>query len=323
MTYLKRLTVFALLVSAVLWLMNTSRFTPATDADPLLLSHRGVHQTHSTAPRDGSACTAKHIDPPSHSFIENTIPSMQAAILAGANVIELDVHMTPEGVLAVFHDWTLDCRTDGTGVTEKASFDVLQTLDVGYGYSADGVTYPLRGQGVGLMPSLTQVLDANLGARYLVNFKSRNADEGTALAELLTNPDFRAQIWGVYGGSEPTHAAIRAVPGLAGFDKGDIKRCLGHYMALGWAGYVPDACRNTIVGVPQNVAPYVWGWPHRFTQRMANVGTQVILWGPYDGTGFSSGVDTAAAADKIPQGFDGYVWTNKIETIGPYLRGTN
>lgn len=50
---------------------------------------------------------------------------------------------------------------------------------------------------------------------------------------------------------------------------------------------------------------------------MQNAGSDVILWGPYDGTGFSSGVDDANTWVRVPRGFDGYVWTNKIEVIGP------
>lgn len=322
MRILKRFAVFVLFAAVLVWVLNTNLFLTVPKADVQLLSHRGVHQTHAQAPRDGSACTAEHLDPPTHDLIENTIPSMRAATSAGAKVIELDVHLTPDGVFAVFHDWTLECRTDGTGVTEKTPFSVLKTLDVGYGYTTDGIAYPLRGKGIGLMPTLTQVLDADIGAQFLINFKSRNAGEGTALAEVLADPAYRAQIWGVYGGSEPVKAAKVAIADLRGFDKRDIVQCLGRYMAMGWTGYVPAACRNTIVGVPSDVAPFMWGWPHKFTRRMADAGTHTILWGPYDGSGFSSGVDTAHTADQVPDGFMGYVWTNKIETIGPYLHTT-
>ena len=46
---------------------------------------------------------------------------MQAGFAAGADVVELDVHPTTDGEFAVFHDWTLDCRTDGHGVTREHS----------------------------------------------------------------------------------------------------------------------------------------------------------------------------------------------------------
>ena len=40
---------------------------------------------------------------------------MQAAFDLGADVVELDVKLTKDNKLAVFHDFTLEYRTDGTG----------------------------------------------------------------------------------------------------------------------------------------------------------------------------------------------------------------
>jgi glycerophosphoryl diester phosphodiesterase len=72
---------------------------------------------------------------------------MRAAFNAGADVVEIDVHPTNDGHFAVIHDWTLDCRTNGRGVTRKHSLAELKTLDAGYGYTADGgKTFPFRCQ---------------------------------------------------------------------------------------------------------------------------------------------------------------------------------
>ena len=38
-----------------------------------------------------------------------------------------------DGHFAVFHDWTLDCRAEGKGVTREHSLAALKQLDVGYG----------------------------------------------------------------------------------------------------------------------------------------------------------------------------------------------
>jgi len=93
--------------------------------------------------------------------IENTIDSMRAAFELGADAVELDVHPTTDVQFAVFHDWTLDCRTEGHGETRAHDMAYLKTLDVGYGYSADGGrTFPLRGKGIGLMPSFADVMQA-------------------------------------------------------------------------------------------------------------------------------------------------------------------
>lgn len=319
----KKILAGVVLVAGVVYLMNASWLAaPASPGTPRILAHRGVHQTYSRVDLDAETCTAARMDPPSHEFIENTIPSMRAAFAAGADVVELDVHLTPDKVFAVLHDWTIDCRTEGQGVTEETPWTTLKTLDVGYGYTADGgKTFPLRGKGVGLMPRLEDVYAAFPEGSFLVNFKSRRVEEGEALAALLkADPKARAATFGVYGGSEPTQAALKAVPGLKGFDRTMLKGCLLPYEAYGWTGIVPSGCRNTIVALPVDYAPYAWGWPHRFLKRMRDAGSEVILVGPYGGD-FSTGIDTPEQAAKVPKGFDGYVWTNKVETIGPLLKG--
>ena len=51
----------------------------------------------------------------------------------------------------------------------------LKTLDVGYGYTADGgKTFPFRHKGVGLMPSLDEVIAAFPGKRFLIHIKSND-----------------------------------------------------------------------------------------------------------------------------------------------------
>lgn len=87
--------------------------------------------------------------------------------------MEFDVHPTKDGQFAVFHDWTLECRTDVEGVTRDHTMEELKQLDIGYGYTADGgKTYPFRGKGVGLMPTLDEVLVAFPKQSFLIHIKS-------------------------------------------------------------------------------------------------------------------------------------------------------
>jgi glycerophosphoryl diester phosphodiesterase len=71
--------------------------------------------------------------------------------------------------------------------------------------------------------------------------------------------------------------------------------------------------------LPTNFAPWVWGYPNRLTERLAEYGTRVVLLGPYDGSGFTSGVDTVSELQAVPERFDGYVWTNRVDRIGPAI----
>ena len=318
---MRKIAISIAVAAAAIYLWNASWIAGAPDDPQIrLIAHRGVHQTFSREGLTSETCTAARIFPPEHAFIENTIPSMRAAFDAGADVVELDVHPTTDGQFAVIHDWTVDCRTEGEGVTRQHDMATLKTLDVGYGYTADGgQTFPLRGTGAGMIPTLTEVFEAFPESKFLVNYKSNRMQEGEELVALLTeHPEWRANVFGVYGGSAPTNRVRRADLGIPGYDRQSLLDCLLPYRGLGWSGYVPEACHDGIVAVPQNLGWLLWGWPHRFTERMKSVGTEVFIVGPFEGN-FTVGIDDAAALSAVPQNFDGYIWTNRIEVIGPLV----
>tara|TARA_R110000787_G_scaffold14348_15_gene44379 strand:+ start:553 stop:1527 length:975 start_codon:yes stop_codon:yes gene_type:complete len=319
---LKRVLIFLAVVAGLLWLRNTSAFTPAqSEVGPGIISHRGVHQTYGREDMDSETCTATRIHPLTHGLIENTLPSMRAAFDAGATVVELDVHLTPDDAFAVFHDWTLDCRTEASGVTQDTPMSTLKRLDVGYGYTADGgQTFPLRGKGVGLMPTLPEVFEAFPEGRFLINFKSRRTEEGDALAAMLAqHPEWRKQVWAVYGGAPPSETAARLIDGLPYFTKQTAKACLKDYLVTGWTGHVPDSCHDTIVTVPVSHARLMWGWPRAFEARMEAAGSQVVLFGPYAGGNGTTGIDDADLLRHVPKAFGGFIWTDDVIQIGSAL----
>ena len=75
---------------------------------------------------------------------ENTLESIQKALDLGVDGIEIDVHVCKTGELIVFHDFTLDRITNGTGEIGKFSLSELKQLKVENLYS---------------IPTLTEVLD--------------------------------------------------------------------------------------------------------------------------------------------------------------------
>ena len=62
---------------------------------------------------------------------ENTISAFEAALNAGTDACEFDVHMTLDGILVVFHDDTIGRTTNGTGKLSELTYDYLSTLDAG------------------------------------------------------------------------------------------------------------------------------------------------------------------------------------------------
>ncbi|SKB35305.1 glycerophosphoryl diester phosphodiesterase [Bosea thiooxidans] len=323
MRTIRRCVAFGLLLlAALLYLGNTDLLAPARSGAPVLLAHRGIAQQFDTAGLTRDSCTATRMLPPTHGYLENTIDSMQASFAAGADIVELDVHPTTDGQFAVFHDWTLDCRTDGRGVTREHAMADLRRLDLGYGYTADGGrTFPFRGKGVGLMPSLDEVLQRFPERTFLINVKSNDPAEGAKLAAVLNRltPERRGRLL-VYGGDNPVAALRAQAPDIKAMSRASLKSCLLRYLGTGWTGTAPEACRAMVVFVPINVAPWLWGWPNRFLARMEAVGSPVFVIGAYHGGDHSTGIDSREDVARLPAGYAGGVFTNEIEAVASWLK---
>jgi glycerophosphoryl diester phosphodiesterase len=311
-----------LLFAAFVYLNNTNLFASRLHGKPVLLAHRGIAQQFDTANLTNDTCTASRMLPPAHGYLENTIASMQASFDAGAAIVEFDVHPTTDGQFAIFHDWTLDCRTDGHGVTREHTMAELKKLDIGYGYTADGgKSFPFRGKGIGLMPALDEVLQAFPSRSFLINVKSNDPTEGEKLAAAFGHlaPERRSRLM-AYGGDKPIAALARLLPDMRTMSRSSIKGCLIPYVAYGWTGLVPQACRHMLVLVPINVAPWLWGWPGRLMTRMKSVDSTIFVLGPYYGGDFSTGIDTPADIARLPAGYSGGVLTNEIEMVSTELK---
>jgi len=69
---------------------------------------------------------------------ENTKYAFKAAMNSGTDYIELDVQLTKDGKLVVFHDKTVDRTTDGTGDLSDYTYDELMELSAGSWFSRTG-----------------------------------------------------------------------------------------------------------------------------------------------------------------------------------------
>lgn len=66
-----------------------------------------------------------------HHAPENTVASGLRAASLGADIVELDVRTSADGVLYVLHDATLDRTTDGSGPIAGTHSRTLDRLDAG------------------------------------------------------------------------------------------------------------------------------------------------------------------------------------------------
>lgn len=316
-----RLAALALVLLVFAFLNNSSYLAKARSGEPLLLAHRGLAQTFAMEGVGNDTCTAERITTPEHSYLENTIASMEAAFQAGADIVELDIRPTKDGQFAVFHDWTLDCRTNATGEPKLYTMAELKQFDIGYGYTADhGQTYPFRGKGVGAMPSLDEVLTRFPAQSLLIHIKSNDPNEGEQLGETLAKlPEARRSQLTVYGGDKPIAALQARMPDIRVMSKATMKSCLLPYVAVGWTGYIPAACEHTQLHIPEKIGPWLWGWPDRFLNRMDHADTRVVVVGG-DGSEFSTGFDRPEDLSRLPAHFTGVIWTNRIDRIAPVYR---
>jgi len=93
---------------------------------------------------------------------ENSLPAFEAAILAGADAIELDVRVTADGLAVVMHDASVDRTTDGRGLVRDLSAEQVRALRM-----------PLRGGGAAGVPTLEEALRAVAG-RAAVDIEIKN-----------------------------------------------------------------------------------------------------------------------------------------------------
>jgi len=107
----------------------------ARDGRPIILGHRGA---------------AGH-------FPENTMLSFQRAADWGVDGLELDIHLTADGVVVVCHDPFVERTTNGRGLIKEKTLAEIQQLDAGYQWTSDGgQTFPFRGHGL-TIPTLAAV----------------------------------------------------------------------------------------------------------------------------------------------------------------------
>lgn len=306
------LVLFSLML--FLWVNNTSFFMDKS-GKYRFLAHRGLAQTFDVSAVEWDTNTAEIIYEPEHSFLENTIESMKVSYDYGAEVVELDIQLTKDKKLAVFHDFDLSMRTDGTGSISDWNMEELKRLDIGYGYTADnGNTYPFRGAGYGLMPELGEVLDEFPDRELLIHMKHGDLETAQVLWTYLKEmSEERLKQITVYGNEEGLQYLREQNSGMRVLSTKRLKEALLKYELLGWTGYIPEEIKNMEIHIPLMYTRVLWGWPNKFIDRMESVNTKVVI---VQGNGkWSEGFDTKESLEEIPKGYTGLVWTNRIDIV--------
>lgn len=114
---------------------------------------------------------------------ENTMEAFRLGVEAGADAIELDVHLTADGQLAVIHDETLDRTTDRTGAVASLTMDEVRQADAGANFARPdvaGLPFAGKGHGVPTLPEVLSWLPERIG--LVIEIKARGAADAVVEA---------------------------------------------------------------------------------------------------------------------------------------------
>ncbi|MGY5036481.1 glycerophosphodiester phosphodiesterase [Streptomyces sp. 900116325] len=127
---------------------------------------------------------------------ENTLRSFVHAEQAGMDAIELDLHLSKDGALAVMHDAEVDRTTDGTGLIADKTLAELRELDAGQGER---------------VPVFEEVLDA---VRSPVQAEIKDVAAARALAEVMRRRDLVDRVEVLSFHDEAVAEIAQLVPGV-------------------------------------------------------------------------------------------------------------
>jgi glycerophosphoryl diester phosphodiesterase len=109
---------------------------------------------------------------------ENTLVAFDHGLSCGADGLELDVHLSRDGLVVVHHDDTLERTTGDAGRIGDRTADELSRVDAGFTFRAPDAGdngFPYRGQGIGI-PRLSEVLSRYASTRFIIELKTSDPE---------------------------------------------------------------------------------------------------------------------------------------------------
>ncbi|MCK6539889.1 MAG: glycerophosphodiester phosphodiesterase [Anaerolineales bacterium] len=124
----------------------------------------------------------------------DTLYAFEKAVETGADVLEMDAHITKDGHIVLMHDETVDDTTDGMGRIEDMTLEELKKLDAAYDWSKDGgQTFPYRGLGI-TVPTLDEAFEKFPQMRYVIEIKLTKTPIDAPLCNLIRKYDMQDKV---------------------------------------------------------------------------------------------------------------------------------
>lgn len=202
---------------------------------------------------------------------ENTIEAFRAALKAGADRLELDVHLSSDGEVMVFHDPDLDRTTNAQGPIATRSRKEIQSLDAGYHFEDLSGDKPFRGKGL-RVPTFAEVLAEFPDTPLNVEIKVNEPKLVQAVAALFDQYKAKERVL-LAAESHSLMKTIRAmIPGvITGMSLEEVLEFMG---SGGNPGYMP---RGFALQVPTNISGLPIVTKH-FVDIAHALGVEVHAW---------------------------------------------
>ena len=117
-------------------------------------------------------------------FPENTMYAYEQTMAMGADVVDVDVRKSRDGVLIAFHDPTTTRITGQARAVKASTFAELTKLDAGWSFTK-GNANPFRNKGIAI-PSLESILKRFPKALLSLDLKDESTEMNAPLCSLLT-----------------------------------------------------------------------------------------------------------------------------------------
>jgi glycerophosphoryl diester phosphodiesterase len=204
---------------------------------------------------------------------ENTIAAFDHGLALGADGIELDVHLSADGVVVVCHDATLDRTTDASGPVAARTASELARVDAGYRFVDAAGRPAFRGRAIGV-PALRDVLDRYKAVPTIVEMKIDTAAMGRAVADTVRAAGAADWVCAAGFGLRAMRAARATLPEMA------TSACHSEVrLALyrSWAGWPVRRRPFSCYQVPKTAGTLRVASP-RFIRHAHRAGLEVQVW---------------------------------------------
>lgn len=281
MKFTRKQTVVILLMAALIF--GFTLFQASWLADKSAGRPKLVADRAAEPVQDAAGCVASANSGYGGSAVGPDIAALQVAAGSGASAIRVTTQLT-DGVLSVAPQFESDCADDKARAPAKI---------------ADAIAGMTK-------PELFWQIEGNDQAKLL-------------LAELAITPGALAR--SIVLGDDAAVAAIRkAQPDIQVFSIKAARDCASDYRVSGAWGRVPDACKNgTMLLLVNDLGFTLWGWPNRFLARMKGADVRVIIAEDVV-DGQIKGLTDVNQYGDIANSYNGYIWVDNIEQLGPALR---